>query len=182
MTLSFSISPQHPSHKSEMSSDTSHSSSHSVCVLSCPVMSNSLNPMDCSPPGSSVHGVLWARIPEWAAISSSRWPSPLRDWARVSLSLFFLSSTSFCYQPITLHPHAHMLSHVTPWTAARQAPLSMDFFRQGYWSGLPFPSPGQRMFNFNICYSFMAIKCSISFTGFWRCMGILLIFVYYLAI
>ena len=31
---------------------------------------------------------------------------------------------------------------VTPWTVAHQAPLSMVFFRQGYWSGLPFPSPG----------------------------------------
>ena len=31
---------------------------------------------------------------------------------------------------------------VTPWTVARQAPLSMEFFRQEYWSGLPFPSPG----------------------------------------
>ena len=29
-----------------------------------------------------------------------------------------------------------------PWTVARQAPLSMEFFRQGYWSGLPFPTPG----------------------------------------
>ena len=42
-----------------------------------------------------------------------------------------------------------MLSHfsrvrffVTPWTAACQAPLSMGFSRQEYWSGLPFPSPG----------------------------------------
>ena len=31
---------------------------------------------------------------------------------------------------------------MTPWTAAHQVPLSMGFFRQGYWSGLPFPSPG----------------------------------------
>ena len=31
---------------------------------------------------------------------------------------------------------------VTPWTAAHQAPLSLRFSRQGYWSGLPFPSPG----------------------------------------
>ena len=30
----------------------------------------------------------------------------------------------------------------TPWTVACQAPLSMGFFRQEYWSGLPFPSPG----------------------------------------
>ena len=45
--------------------------------------------------------------------------------------------------------HACMLSHfsharlfVTPWTAAHQAPLSMGFPRQEYWSGLPFPPPG----------------------------------------
>ena len=31
---------------------------------------------------------------------------------------------------------------VTPWIVARQAPLSMGFSRQEYWSGLPFPSPG----------------------------------------
>ena len=30
----------------------------------------------------------------------------------------------------------------TPWTVARQAPLSMEFSRQEYWRGLPFPSPG----------------------------------------
>ena len=40
----------------------------------------------------------------------------------------------------------HILSHVrlsaTPWTVARQAPLSMGFPRQEYWSGLPLPSPG----------------------------------------
>ena len=30
----------------------------------------------------------------------------------------------------------------TPWTVAHQAPLSMGFYRQGYWSGLPFPSSG----------------------------------------
>ena len=39
-----------------------------------------------------------------------------------------------------------VLSHVqifaTPWTVAYQAPLSMGFSRQEYWSGLPFPSPG----------------------------------------
>ena len=39
-----------------------------------------------------------------------------------------------------------MLSRVqlfaTPWTVVRQAPLPMEFPRQEYWSGLPFPSPG----------------------------------------
>ena len=41
--------------------------------------------------------------------------------------------------------HAHLLSHVrlfvTPWTVASQAPRSMEFFRQEYWSGLSFPTP-----------------------------------------
>ena len=54
---------------------------------------------------------------------------------------FFLVLPLYCYQPISLHPCAHMLSHVIPLTSARQAPLSMDFSRQEYWSGLPFPSP-----------------------------------------
>ena len=42
--------------------------------------------------------------------------------------------------------HVQLLGHVrlfeTPWTVAHQAPLSMGFPRQEYWSGLPFPSPG----------------------------------------
>ena len=54
---------------------------------------------------------------------------------------FFLVLPLYCYQPISLHLHAHMLGHVIPWTSAHQAPLSMDFSRQEYWSGSPFPSP-----------------------------------------
>ena len=53
----------------------------------------------------------------------------------------FLVLPVYCYQPISLHPCAHMLSHVIPWTSACQTPLSMHFSRQEYWSGLPFPSP-----------------------------------------
>ena len=37
---------------------------------------------------------------------------------------------------------SHAQLFATPWTAAHQAPLSMSFSRQGYWSGLPFSSPG----------------------------------------
>ena len=55
--------------------------------------------------------------------------------------LFFLVLPVYFYQPISFHARAYMLSHVTPWTAARQVPLSMDFPRQEYSSGLPFPSP-----------------------------------------
>ena len=63
---------------------------------------------------------------------------------------FFLVLPVYCYQPISLHPHAHMLSHVIPWTSAHQT-LSMDFSRQEYWSELPFPSPSPLLFT-NKCY------------------------------
>ena len=61
---------------------------------------------------------------------------------------FFLVLPVYCYQLISLHPHARVLSHITPWTAALQAPLFMDFSRQEYWSGLPFPSPSTFFFFF----------------------------------
>ena len=51
---------------------------------SCSVVSDSLRPMDCSPPSSSVHGILQARILEWVAISFSRRSSPPRDQTQVS--------------------------------------------------------------------------------------------------
>ena len=38
--------------------------------------------------------------------------------------------------------HSHVRLFVIPWTVAYQAPLSLEFSRQEYWSGLPFPSPG----------------------------------------
>ena len=45
-----------------------------------------------------------------------------------------------CQTVVQLLSHVSLL--VTPWTVACQAPLSMGFSRQEYWSGLPFPSPG----------------------------------------
>ena len=49
-------------------------------------------------------------------------------------------------EPTCVCVPAQLLSRVqlfaTPWTVAWQAPLSMGFFRQEYWSGLPFPPPG----------------------------------------
>ena len=47
----------------------------------CPTL---CDPMDCSPPGSSVHGILRVRIPEWVAISYSRGSSRPRDWTWIS--------------------------------------------------------------------------------------------------
>ena len=52
-----------------------------VCVQSCLTL---CDPMDCSPPDSSVHGIFQARIPEWVAISSFRASSCPRDRTHVS--------------------------------------------------------------------------------------------------
>ena len=53
----------------------------SEVAQSCPTL---CNPVDCSPEGSSVHGILQARILEWVAISFSRGSSRLRVWTQVS--------------------------------------------------------------------------------------------------
>ena len=49
---------------------------HAKSLQSCPTL---YNPMDCSPPGSSVHGILQARVLEWVAMPSSSKSSPPRD-------------------------------------------------------------------------------------------------------
>ena len=57
------------------------SESESEVAQSCPTF---CDPMDCSLPGSSLHGILQARVLEWGAISFSRGSSWPRDWTRVS--------------------------------------------------------------------------------------------------
>ena len=81
----------------------------------CPTL---CNPIDGSPPGSPVPGLLQARTLEWVAISFSnawKWKAKVKLLSGVPLL-------------------------VTPWTAAHQAPPSMGFSRQEYWSGVPLPS------------------------------------------
>ena len=76
------------------------------------------DPLDSSPGGSLFPGILQGRIMEWVAISFSsawKWKVKVKSFSLVRLS-------------------------ATPWTAAYQAPLSMGFSRQEYWSGLPLPS------------------------------------------
>jgi len=85
-------------------------------LQSCPTV---CNPINGSPPGSPVAGILQARTLEWVAISFSnagKWKVKVKSLSRVQLL-------------------------ATPWTAAHQAPPSMGFSRQEYWSGLPLPSP-----------------------------------------
>ena len=83
-----------------------------VCILSSSVVSDSVTPLDCSPPGSSVHGILQARILEWVAVPSSRGSSWPRDPARVSMSPalaggLFTTSTSW-----EAHAFWHWLSNI----------------------------------------------------------------------
>ena len=102
-------------------------------ATSCPML---CDPMDCSPPGSSVHGILQARVLECAAISSSRGSSPPKVQTQIScIGRRFLPKGSVV--SVTL-----VCPTLTPWTIAHQAPLSVGFSRREYWSGLSFPSPG----------------------------------------
>ena len=81
---------------------------------SCPTL---CYPIDRSPPGSPVPGILKAKTLEWVAISfSNAW-----KWKVTVKSLS-------CVQLLA-----------TPWTTAYQAPPSMGLSRQEYWSGLPLP-------------------------------------------
>ena len=88
----------------------------SSVARSCPTL---CDPIEGSPPGSPIPGILQARTLEWVAIAfSNAW-----KWKVKVKSL----------------SHVQLLA--TPWTAAYQAPPSMGFSRQKYWSGLPLPSP-----------------------------------------
>ena len=77
------------------------------------------DPIDSSPSGFPIPGILQARTLEWVAISFSnawKWKVKVKSLSQV-------------------------LPLVTPWTATYQAPLSIGFSRQEYWSGVPLPSP-----------------------------------------
>ena len=84
-------------------------------------------------------------------------------WCSAFFFLFVLVLPLYCYQPISLNPLAHMLSLITPWTAARQAALFMDFSRQEYWSGLPFPSPSA-FFIVQLSHPYMTTGKTIALT------------------
>ena len=127
-----------------------------------------LTPWTVSLPGCPVHGIFQAIILEWVAMPFSRgsfWP---RDQTRVlyiagrfftiwatreaqCLLLFFYYFFKivqfFFFSPLRpwvseVKSLSHFQLFVTPWTVAHQAPPSMGFSRQEYWSGLSFPSPG----------------------------------------
>ena len=117
-------------------------------LQSCPTL---CNPIDGGPPGSPIPRILQARTLEWVAISFSnawKWKVKVKSLSRVGL-------------------------FATPWTAAYQAPPSLGFSRQEYWSGvesaigvhisppfwttLPSPAPSHpsRLIQ-NLCLSFLS--------------------------
>ena len=99
------------------------------------------NPVDCSPLGSSVHRILQARILEWVAMPSSRGSSQPRDWTHDSYaSCSAIWEALWC---LCMYVSSSVVSDsATAWTVAHQAPPSMEFSRQEYWRGLPFPFLG----------------------------------------
>ena len=64
------------------------------------------------------------------------------DWAHSTAILSYSQVYALMKWRIKYYSLSHVWLFVTPWTVAHQAPLSMGFSRQEYWSGLPFPSPG----------------------------------------
>ena len=81
------------------------------------------DPIESSPPGSTIPRILQARTLVWVAISffnAWKWKGKVKSLSRVRL-------------------------FATPWTAAYQAPPSMGFSRQAYWNGLPLPSPRSKI-------------------------------------
>ena len=92
---------------------TAAAKSLQLCLTLC-------DPIDSSPSGSSVPEILQARVLEGVAIvfsNAQKWKVKVKALSRVWL-------------------------FETPWTVAYQAPPSMGFSRQEYWSGVPLPSPG----------------------------------------
>ena len=142
-----------------------HSAAAAKSLQSCPTL---CDPIEGSPPGSPVPGILQARVLEWVAIAFSA-----RHSAAAAAAKSLRSCPTLCDprdgsppgSPVPGTPQARtlewvaisfsnawkwkvklkLLSHdrliVTPWTAAHQAPPSMGFSRQEYWSGVPLSSP-----------------------------------------
>ena len=132
----------------------------SEVAQSCPTPSD---PMDCSPPGPSIHGTFQARVLEWVPSSSppptaSVWKclDALPQGASPQDSLFLELEVGAIVAMIalpflsrsdsTLSLFRNALSHfwlfVAPWTITRQVPPSTEFCRQEYWNGLPLSIPG----------------------------------------
>ena len=101
------------------------------------------DPIDGSPPGSAIPGILQARTLEWVAISFSN------EW-KWKLKVKLLSR---------VRPSA------TPWTAVFQAPPSMGFSRQEYWSGVPSPCPNKA--EIDVFWNYLAFSMIQQMLAIW---------------
>ena len=107
-------------------------------LQSCPTL---CDPIDGSPPGSPVPGILQARTLEWVAISFAnawKWKVKVKSRSRIRLL-------------------------ATPWTSAYQAPPSMGFSRQEYWSGVPLPSLRPECYLMHLPHSLRLISLHYEF-------------------
>ena len=116
-------------------------------LQSCPTL---CDPIDGSLPGSPVPGILQARTLECVAISLSnawKWKVKVKSLSRVRLS-------------------------ATPWTVAYQAPPSMGFSRQEYWSGVPLPSPDNKSRTRQILQLLVRspLPLDTNFWSIWKCL------------
>ena len=102
--------------KPERKTPIQYAAAAAKSLQSCPTL---CDPIDGSPPGSPIPGILQERTLEWVAISFSnawKWKVKMKSLSRV--------------RPLA-----------TPWTVAHQAPPSMGFSRLESWSGVPLPFP-----------------------------------------
>ena len=123
-------------------------------------------PMDCSLPGSSIHGTFQAGVLEWAAIAfldsahmlcyakslqscltlcdpidGSLPGSPIPGTLQARTLEWVATTFSNAWKwKVKVKSLSHVWLLATPWTAAYQAPPSMGFSRQEYWSRVPLPS------------------------------------------
>ena len=135
-----------------------------VCAQSCPTL---CNPLDCSPPGSSLHGILQARILEWVAISFSRGSSVTRDWTGISCN--------FCLHRLILLPLSHvyipsLLSLLLPISYMPSLPpllfLECSSPNQPKWSALP-TKPQILLHPFHLPFIFARLILSHSSAHIW---------------
>ena len=151
-----------------------------VCVLVAQSRPTLCDPRDCRSPGSSVHGILQARILEWVTISFSRKPrcaaaaaKPLQSCPTLcdpidgsppgshvpgilqarTLEWVAISFSNAWKGKVKVKSLSRVRLLATPWSAAYQAPPSMGFSRQEYWSWVPSPSPTSlwRLCQFKFC-------------------------------
>ena len=117
-----------------------------MCVCSVPQLSLTFcNPMDCSWPGSSVRGISQAILLDWVAIfSPGDLPHPQMEprWNPTLLCLLHCRRILYPWATGNMLVTQLCPALCDPMHCSRQAPLSMEFSRQEYWSVLPFTSPG----------------------------------------